>query len=51
MANKIEKLDFRLNNLRGDFVVIGQALMLLARKINEIVAVVNELSEKKDEPF
>jgi hypothetical protein len=38
---KIKKLDFRLDNVPRKYVVLGQAIVLVAKKLNEVIDVLN----------
>jgi len=47
MANKVDEIpDFKLNNLRGDFIPISQAIIMVARVVNKLVKEHNNIIDE-----
>lgn len=47
MTHRIDELDFKLNNVPIKYVAFGEAIMLIGRKVNEIIRAINDLNEAK----
>ncbi len=44
---KIERLDFTINDVPGKLLGLGQAIVLVAKKLNEVIDAVNEIKKEK----